>query len=197
MLPSVSACCRLGITALLLVLLVGCTTHVIPPAHPVDPVTVYLTDYGRHSSLLLPDPRGGFDEYAFGDWEFFALGDTRWWVAVRAILHSPQATLGRRHVEVDPQKLQIKAAGPPERTLPFEAPRAKVDALAAELDARFRRDGDSPLFSSYSKLYHVRDPGNYWGLHNCNHVTAEWLRELGCCTEGPAIFSKFVITEKH
>jgi len=40
----------------------GCATTVVPPPHPFEPVPVFLTDYGRHSSLLLPDPRGGARE---------------------------------------------------------------------------------------------------------------------------------------
>src|SRR4051812_19057915 len=78
----------------------GCATKVIPPGRPNDPVTVYLTDYGRHSSVIVPSIKGhGYDEWSFGDWEFFALGHTQWWIAIRAMLHSPQATLGRRHID--------------------------------------------------------------------------------------------------
>jgi hypothetical protein len=51
----------------------GCTTTIVPPRAPADPVSVYVTDYGRHSSILLPDPRGHLTEYAFGDWNWFAL----------------------------------------------------------------------------------------------------------------------------
>lgn len=177
-----------------LVCLSGCATFVTPPAHPADPVTVYLTDYGRHSSLLLPSVRqSGYDEWAFGDWEFFAKGDTRWWVAMRAVLYSPQSTLSWRYVA--PQSLSSDAKMQSDlkckRLMRLQAPRCRVEALAADLYARFHRDSSTPVYSSYSSMWHVPDYEHYWGLHNCNHVTAAWLRRLDCKPCGPAIWSNF------
>jgi hypothetical protein len=37
----------------------------------------------------------------------------------------------------------------------------------------------------------VKYAGGYGLCHNCNHATANWLRELGCTIRGPAMFSKF------
>src|SRR4051812_9035875 len=109
----------------------GCTsTKVIPPAPPTQPVTVYLTDYCRHSSILIPSLKGGYDEWAFGDWEFFAIGDTRWWVAIRAMLGSPQATLGRRHIDdaaMFSQETIMKALGDCRRLMKFDASRPRAE----------------------------------------------------------------------
>src|SRR6476660_4433070 len=89
----------------------GCTTTVFPPPRTHGPTaTLYITNYGRHSSLLLPisqteyaptttvvattttpsattsvadpsvNPRVVYVEYTIGDWAWFATGDTRWWV---------------------------------------------------------------------------------------------------------------------
>ena len=43
--------------------LCGCAT-VVPPPPPSDPSAMYLTSYGKHSSILLRDPRGHLTEYA-------------------------------------------------------------------------------------------------------------------------------------
>src|SRR4051812_31909619 len=107
----------------------GCATTVIPPARPYDPVTVYLTDYGRHSSVIIPSPQGGYDEWAFGDWEFFALGHTQTWIAIRAMLHSPQATLGRRHIDdaaMASQETLMKALIDCRRLMKFDASRLRA-----------------------------------------------------------------------
>ena len=176
----------------------GCATTVIPPVRPHDPVTVYLTDYGRHSSIIIPSLKGGYDEWAFGDWEFFALGHTQMWIAIRAMLHSPQATLGRRHIDnaaAVSQESLMKALGDCRRLMKFDASRLRADALELELDTQFRNASMTPLQSKYSNLSHVKDPQPYWVLHNCNHVTAHWLRRLGCEVCGPAIYSNFKLSE--
>lgn len=173
-------------------LLAGCATMVVPPANPVDPVSVYVADYGKHSSLFLPTDDGAFEEFAIGDWEYLAMGKTNWWVAVRAMVRSPQATLGWRKVETLDRKiigcnhlLQVRVA------------RQRAKTLASELEQRFRRGPAEPYFSTTSMLYHVPDPEPYWGLNNCNHITAEWLRKLGCQVQGPAIWSNFTLAPEH
>jgi hypothetical protein len=172
----------------------GCATRVIPPVVHGRSATVYLSDYGRHSSLLLP-VRGGYNEYAFGDWAFFARGDTRWWVGLRALLHSPQATLGRRFVAA-PQGTLSAHDIDARHLVAFRAPAERVEALEMTLDAQFKRGGSEPIYSDYSKLYHTRDPEAYWLLHNCNHVTARWLRQLGCRVQGSSFTSRFELPEK-
>jgi hypothetical protein len=184
------------IAGLLLLLCAGCATTVIPPPRPVDPVTVYLTDYGRHSSLLIPTAPGRYTEYAFGDWEFFALGNTRWWIAVRATLQSPQATLGRRHVMLSPEEddRTVRRRLGCKRLMKFDASRQAVEVLAFNLDRPFRMAATLPVPSNYSMLEHVIDDEHYWGCHNCNHVTADWLRRLDCEIHGAAFFSSFEIS---
>jgi hypothetical protein len=169
-------------------LLAGCATVVIPPVNPPDPVSVYIADYGKHSSLFLPNDDGTYEEYAMGDWDFLALGRTNWWVAMRAMVRSPQATLGRRKVEVvNPQSIGANS------TIPVRVSRERANSLSRELDERFRRSPVPPFFSTSSMLDHVPDPEPYWGLNNCNHLTAEWLRKLGCQLHGPAIWSNFIL----
>jgi hypothetical protein len=184
------------IYCLMPVLFAGCApTVVIPPKYPVDPVTVYLTDYGRHSSILIPTSEDRYTEYAFGDWEFFALGHTRWWVGMRAAVHSPQATLGRREVELPEDDRALRKLLRCARLMRFEASRARVEVLAINLDRSFRLSSTRPTHSKYSDLEHVYDTGDYWGFHNCNHVTAEWLKQLGCEIRGSALLSNFEVEE--
>src|SRR5688500_4173992 len=79
----------------------GCvTTNIIPPPPGGDDVPVFVTDYGRHSSLILPAPQGHYNEYAFGDFNWFALSRTRGSDAARAMLWSAGSTLGRRQLEL-------------------------------------------------------------------------------------------------
>jgi hypothetical protein len=169
----------------------GCTTTVIPPTRPVDPVTVYLTDYGRHSSILLPTDDNEYTEYAFGDWKFFAEGHTHWWTAIRATLGSPRSTLGRREIAYPGNDLEFRKKLRCVRLMKFQTSKQAADVLALNLDRPFRISTIEPVASTYSKLNHVYDDTHYWGCHNCNHVTAEWLRQLDCQVHGFAILSTF------
>jgi hypothetical protein len=180
-------------TLLLLALLSGgCATHVTPPKFVRDPVTVYVTDYGRHSSIVLPDPDGGYVEYAYGDYDWFALGDVNLFSGLRAAFASPRATLGRRSFPARDGPLapaDLKC----EKLEEFTASQARVEALRMNLESIFNRSPAKPIHSDFSMLEHVPDSEHYWLFHNCNHATAQWLRALGCRIDGLAVLSNFVV----
>jgi hypothetical protein len=174
----------------------GCTTTVAPPKYVRDPVTVAFTDYGRHTSLILPAERGRWVEYAAGDWSFFALGHNQILVGVKALLGLGQWTIGRRYLNLSPEdptcaeKLEVK------RVVVFRAERASAEALRETLDALFNMHRDQMFYSTYSGLYHVTGNESYNLFHDCNRSTAEWLRLLGCDVSGLAITSNFDLEEE-
>jgi hypothetical protein len=181
----------------------GCTNTIFPPRAGGPTTSIYVADYGRHSSLLLPTDRSdrAIVEYAFGDYEWFARGDTRWWVAVVAMLHSPQATLGRRYVappgpgNVGDEDIEFAKLLGANTLLRFDCPADRVEELGGRLDRRFKAEAgnDATVFSAYSDLWHVRDPAPYCAAHNCNHVSVAWLESLGCRVRGLHAFSRFRI----
>src|SRR5690242_20007978 len=87
---------------LVLLALSGCATSVTPPTTLRDPVTVYVTDEGIHSSVLLPVGGNRYMEYAKGDWNYAALSNHWPWDVMGALFFSQQGALGRRVVEVTP-----------------------------------------------------------------------------------------------
>jgi hypothetical protein len=181
--------------ALLALLACGCATTILPPHAPADPVSVYVTDYGRHSSVLLPDPRGHLTEFAYGDWEWFALRHTDSGSAVRAILFSKNSTIGRRQLGVDDRDDvdHIIRATKAAHVAKIEVARDRAEALLTRLDTFYDRHLDTVTYSPFSQLWFVRYRGHYGLFHNCNHVTADWLRELGCDVRGIAMLSKFTV----
>ncbi|HEX3357636.1 MAG TPA: DUF2459 domain-containing protein [Tepidisphaeraceae bacterium] len=174
-------------------LLTGCFSGTIhPPASPTNPVTVYIPDYGKHSAVVLPDPAtGGYIEWAFGDWNYFALGHTGLKDALSALFVSPQSTLGRRVIppqsDDDAMKQTLEANGLLRITISAD----RSASLMKELNDRYQKNIDSMIHSTYSHMDNVKDAEHYWGLHNCNHLTAQWLRELGCKVDGLCIWSNF------
>jgi hypothetical protein len=171
----------------------GCTTTIIPPKNPAQPVTVLVTDYGKHASLLLPDPRGGMEEYAFGDWYYFALGHNNLLAGLFALIHSPQSTLGRRWVAINADAPYANELVGAKRTESLLVNADRVAALRHDLDREFARHLDSEVYNAAEKMQFVRCDESYNLLHNCNTVTAEWLRKLGAKTQGLALYSRFQV----
>ena len=77
------------------------------------------------------------------------------------------------------------------RLLSFVAEADKAAIVREQLTDQFNRHRDTMIYNDYHHLNFVRDDGHYWFAHNCNHLTAEWLRELGCQVEGCVLYSNF------
>src|SRR5688572_33154323 len=78
----------------LLVMLAGCSTTVVTPAAPLEPVTAFLLDHGSTSSLVMPTADGNMVRYVYGDWNWYALRNTGIIDGLRALLGPSQGTLG-------------------------------------------------------------------------------------------------------
>jgi len=189
---------RICFALLLLAVGGGCTTTIIPPSKPADPATVYVTNYGRHSSLLLPAEKDQWTEYAFGDWDWFAQGHKNSSSAVQALFFSNQAALGRREIKLPDRSKgdqEIAQAIGAKKVESFLVSRERSDTLRHELDQQHQARIDTATFNPKSMLWFVKSDQRYGLCHNCNHATAQWLRELGCTIKGPAMFSKFRVQE--
>ena len=157
----------------------GCVSTVTPPANPADPETVYLVTGACHAGVVLPDPEGGMVDFAYGDWDWYALNHDRWYHVFDTVLWPTCATLGRRRLAVrDPAG--IRSCYPGESVQGFRAARTRIDRLRGELEARFRAHQAEVVYNERWKQSFVPLGRSYWFLNNCNDVTADWLRELGC-----------------
>jgi hypothetical protein len=174
--------------------LAGCGGTIHPPAHVDEPTVIYAKSEGRHSSILLPagraHPPGTLVEYTYGDWRWFALVQTRWDVALVAMFSSPQATLGRRIV-APPQPGELPDASEGVMILPITVDRRRAEALRLTLDARFGRGIETLMYNPTYKTWFVHDAERYHASNNCNHLTARWLRRLGCRVEGATFTNDF------
>lgn len=84
---------------LAVLLLAGCgTTRIVPPLDPHDPVSVFVLDHGRHTSLVLPAPDGSLRRYPYGDWLYYAVRDTGTASSLAALLWSTPGALGHRQM---------------------------------------------------------------------------------------------------
>jgi hypothetical protein len=185
--------------AIALLILAGCGggARITPPSAPAEPVGAFVVDYGRHSSLLLPSPFDGkLHEYAFGDFDWFALNYKAWDDAVEALFASTGGALGHRTLDPLQDTEQLADAARAERVLQFYVERERAAKLLERLQTRYEKHGSTRVFNPSSSLYFVRDDERYSWANNCNHVTARWLEALGCKLRGSRMTSKFKFEKK-
>ena len=77
------------------------------------------------------------------------------------------------------------------RLLCFDVPADRAIALRTRLQSDIDEHALSMLYSAAHRMYFARNDEHYWAFHNCNHLTADWLRDLGCKVDGFVLFSNF------
>ncbi|MEA5507492.1 DUF2459 domain-containing protein [Halotia wernerae UHCC 0503] len=177
------------IASILLVWMLSPTT-IVPPTAPVEAITIYVTDYGWHSRLVLPSRNGILIQYAYGDWNYFALNQQDLINGLAALFLPTQGTLGRRTFSNTAQFEQIM-----EREnasiLSLKVGQAHVIRLLKLLDERFNRNLETRIENSQTGLTFVQDNQHYTLLHNSNHELAAWLQDLDCQIHGLIIWANF------
>ena len=183
------------IAVMALVLFSGCAWSVKSPPRPTDAAPIYLTDYGRHTSVIMPVNDRHMVEYAYGDWDWFAVGQNSSFSAVRALLFSQGSTLGRRwFVNIDDLD-ELKRLSGADRVVRLRVPRQRIPRLVEQLDREYTKHIDTIHFNPITHLDHVRSDRHYSAFDNCNNMTARWLRALGCDIGGWTIWSNFTLKD--
>ncbi|MDB5294453.1 MAG: hypothetical protein JWO31_436 [Phycisphaerales bacterium] len=176
----------------------GCAANVRPAQQMLDPVSVFIGDYGVHSSLFLPTTDGRYVEYAFGDWGYAVENHNGPQDAIGALTVSQGAGFGRVYHD--------KAAGrdepnPPHKPSSYQrvaCERSDVYALVDRLDVRYEHAAErhgEPVLNPETGIAWVRDDQRYSIANNCNHMTARSLEELGCRVSGTVVWSNFKVKE--
>ncbi len=180
---------------LLLLLIPGCATYVYPPVAPKNPTTIYLCDYGIHSSLLLPTGDGKFVEYVYGDWDYAALNETDPVHTLKALTISWEPALGRRFLKPPPGQEVPQPPNRPNAIEPLILDGDLVKQQVQRLDQRYHERIDTAYVNEFPNYYFtfVVDDQRYSLLHNCNTLTGENLRNMGCYVAGYPILSNFIV----
>lgn len=154
----------------------SCSSTITPPADPPDPCRVFLLREAKHAGIVLPRSDDAFAEFAFGDWDWYALLEDSWYDVFGTVLWPTQGCLGRR-------SLDIYTVGLLERTgrlHPLCVDRSRARSLLEELDKRFESGSASMIHNQRNRLSFVEDEKSFWFLYNCNDSVADWMERLGC-----------------
>lgn len=185
---------RFLLTLAALFAFVSCTTTVIPPASVTEPEIVMLVTHGKSSSLLLPDGNERAVRWAFGDWRYYAEGETGPRATIAAALIPTPAALGRQVVDPAPDaanelidSLRIGV----DEAFPIRVERTAVARLQARLSSIFEANRETLLYNPGPRLEFIRHPQPYTLVNSSNRKVAEWLRELGCAIDGVPLLSRW------
>ncbi len=173
----------------------GCAWRVTPPSGLHDPVPVFLTDYGRHTRLGLPEDDQRVVEFGFGEWHYYAHEERGFFSTLRAVSGFGQGTLARRHLPYAESEELFGIGAGGQRSVRFLVEGEKVRELRRSLERKWRQNLDGMTYREWEDLYFVPYDATYHLFRNSNHQTAEWLEALGCEVGGVPILSNFRLRE--
>jgi len=182
--------------ATLLLVLVGCSATIVPPTEVQQPVTVYVLDHGRHSSLVLPTDKGA-TRYSYGDWDYYVLRQTGAWNALRALLHPSPAALGRQELPLTPseENLPGQLRVGVTQILPIDVEHAVLQALHSELEESYHSAIATRHYNEAFDVHFVHYPTPYTLRNNSNRKVGDWLEALGCDIRGTPMLSNWHLDE--
>ena len=154
-----------------------------------------LIDYGRTPGLVLPSGDGGYDRWVYGDWNYYALGNTGLHRGLMALFLPTQGALGREQYgpEVTLDEVAARIHRDSQHLYTFQVAQVDATKLQQRLESSFTAAIDTRTRRPGTRLDFVHYPDTYSYFNNSNHVTARWLRELGCRTRGLSFSSRWEI----
>lgn len=164
-------------------------TSVIAPQRPSQPVPVFLVDYGRTPALVLPVDENRMVAYVYGDWNYYALRNQGAIDSIAALFWPTQGALGRKEIAGQPTADAVRRGigSDLEKIYTLRVDRFGVERLRGELDAIYHQRLETAV-SAYGMTF-VHHPQSYTYWSNSNHMTAAWMKALGCEVRGPAFGS--------
>lgn len=157
----------------------GWTARVTPPSGVAEPTSVFVVRDELHRGLLLPAPGGGFVEFGFGDWEWYARAQEQWHRVFATVLWPTPGTLSRRdHPARDGEGLRASMSWATFDEFVVEA--AAAQRLRERLETQFAGRMKERVIRTGLRMHFVPWARDYWFADTCADAVVEWLEELGC-----------------
>lgn len=178
----------------------GCTARVTPPnpERLEQPQLVWMSAHKMHAAVIMPtEVAQQWVLYEYGEWRWYAEGNTAWYRFLPVFAWPTRGSLGRRQMtfsaEMDAET--IRRTVDADQVWGFLVEREHVDALRSTLDQRFADHIDTVVYNDKLYTWLVHDPSPYHLLRTCNHVLAQWLRRLDCTVRGWGPYWKWQVED--
>jgi hypothetical protein len=181
------------ICALTILGLSNCAWKIVPPARVADPVPVFVSEYGRHTRLALPDRTVALFDYGFGEWNFYGLEKEGGLSALRAISGLGAGALSRRELPFTLSEFEFASVAGSTRSARLLVERSLSEDLRRELESRWRSNAAVTVVRGLDGVPVSRDRAAYHLFDNSNHAVARWLKRLGCGIRGYPVTSNFEV----
>lgn len=157
----------------------GWTKRVSAPVPVKEPTAVFVVRDELHRGLLLPAPNGGYVEFGFGDWHWYARAQEQWHNVFATVLWPTQGTLSRRdHASRNGDDLRASMSWATFDE--FVVEKAAAAKLRDRLEAQFAARQRERVIRTGLRMHFVPWDRDYWFADTCADAVAEWLVELGC-----------------
>jgi hypothetical protein len=165
--------------------LTGCATRIVQPPVSTAPARAFIVDHGRTSSLVIPASDGGLLRYAYGDWDYYALGKTDLPHGAAALLWPTRGALGRARLQAPTTPESVRLQVTPSHSIHVvHVEQSRVLAFERRMEALYDSRRATEVNNPANGMTFVHHPRRYTYFWNSNHAVATWLRELGCETRG-------------
>ena len=178
--------------ALMGLVLAGCGGTVMAPNPDAakDTRPVFLLDHGRHANLVLTRADGTLVRYLYGDWRWYAQGDTAFLRTVPTLFAATPSALGRQVLAGPATAACIRRQVRREiqDLYPLSAAGARIDRLDRGLQEYFAQMRAQAHYNAALDVEFVPGERPYTLFGNSNHVVAEWLEALDVEVRGNPVF---------
>lgn len=169
--------------------------QVTPPEDVRQPARVFLSEYGKHTSVAFPVSGNGYVEFGFGEWHYYGMEEHGIGSSLRALGGGGRGALSKREIAFSGSaEMQFAQVAKSDRSMAIDVEWKRMRALRTALEGRWEAS-DEQVVRTHDGLEVRSDPEAYRFFRNSNKASAKWLEEMGAEVRGTPVLSNFRIVE--
>jgi len=182
--------------ALLLVLVIvsACQSwKITPPSDVQNPARVFLSEYGKHTSVAFPTGTKTYVEFGFAEWHYYGREQRGVGSSLRAIGGAGRGALSRREIVTEHlDDVGFGRAAGSSRSVGIDVETTRMQDLKQLLEKRWHHAPER-VVRGHDHIEVRQALEGYHLFRNSNALSAGWLREMGADVQGNPVWSNFEV----